>query len=88
MSDLFSRIKREVPPDNHDLTTAEGRADWDAELRLFVSKVDHRSVRGHLGNMVKRWRWQVYREIDGGTTLEELQAEVAERNRRTGGQER
>lgn len=79
MIDLFSRIKRETPPDRHDLTTAEGRAAWDAELRDFVNNIEDDSVRGHLGALVKEWRWQVLGRVGERLTdkVNRLEAELA-----------
>jgi len=66
MSDLFSQIKDQLPPDTYDLSTAEGRAAWDHDLRDFINDVEDLHVRQHLGNMVKEWRWTVYNpEKDG-----------------------
>lgn len=78
MIDLFSRIKREMPPDRHDLTTAEGRAAWDAELRDFVNNIEDDSVRGHLGALVKEWRWQVLGRVGERLTdkVNRLEAEL------------
>lgn len=58
--DLFSRIKVEVPPENYELTTAEGRFAWDEALREWISGVEPDGLKRHLGQMVKNWRRESY----------------------------
>jgi len=66
--DRFADIKAACPPEAHDLKTAEGRANWDDELREKIKELagSDKPLWSHLGQMVKTWRRDVLYEVDRG----------------------
>lgn len=60
MADIVSLIKSRVDPGAYDLTTAEGRTEFDNALRAELAKIEDSNLRAHAGEMLKLWRWQVF----------------------------
>lgn len=65
MPDVVSDIKKLCPPGDHNLDTAEGRAEWDKRLRAELEKIDDPSIRAHAARMIGDWRWHVIRGQPG-----------------------
>lgn len=60
MTDAFTKVKSECDPGNYQLNTAEDRAKWDRDLRAAIRRATaDTDVQKHLGEMVKRWRWEI-----------------------------
>ena len=62
--DILGDIKRRVDPARFDFTRVEGRADFDDALRAEIRKIDDETLRAHVGEMCKEWRWSILRELD------------------------
>jgi hypothetical protein len=60
--DVIAMIKERVNPAGFDLTTAEGRADFDDALRAQLRKVSDTTLRNHAADLLKAWRREL---IDG-----------------------
>jgi hypothetical protein len=58
--DIFADIQKLVGPDNYDFTRAEARADFDDALRAEIAKIEDKTLRQHVGEMCKEWRWGLY----------------------------
>jgi hypothetical protein len=61
--DILSEIKRRVDPTRFDFTRAEGRADFDDALRAEIQKIADKSLRQHVHEMLKEWRWSLYHPL-------------------------
>jgi hypothetical protein len=58
--DIFGDIKKRCDPASYDFTKAEGRADFDDALRAEIRKIEDKTLRQHVGEMCKEWRWTLY----------------------------
>jgi len=58
--DIVSYIKSKVNPEQYDFSLAEGRRDFDNALRDQLRAVRDPSLRAHAGEMLKRWRLELF----------------------------
>lgn len=69
-TNLFEALKKACDPADYDLTTAEGRADWDDDLRDFINTrtatpdATDKALRDHLGDLTKKWRRDALLAVD------------------------
>lgn len=61
--DIFGDIQKLVDPANYDFTRAEARADFDDALRAEIAKIEDKTLRSHVGEMCREWRWSLYDAI-------------------------
>jgi hypothetical protein len=57
---VVADIKRAVNPDDYDLLTAEGRADFDDALRTELAKIFDERLREHAAQMIRDWRVELF----------------------------
>lgn len=58
--DIFGDIQKLVDPAKYDFTKAEGRADFDDALRAEIAKIEDKTLRNHVGETCREWRWSLY----------------------------
>jgi hypothetical protein len=49
-------IKQNFPPKNYNLTTAEGRANWDDDLSKSIDAIADDRLRYHASIMIREWQ--------------------------------
>lgn len=57
---VVAYIKRKVNPETFDFSIAEGRRDFDNALRAELKLIRDPSLRAHAGEMLKRWRLELF----------------------------
>lgn len=81
--DILSDIKKRCDPKGYDFTRAEGRADFDDALRAEIGKITDETLRRHVGEMCKEWRWSLYHALHPANQEGRSPATLSDRDSQT-----